>query len=395
MGARKDIPGAEEWVLQESISAYTDEAYTNAKKYLGTGITGAEAQVDKSTETFIGQLRWKKPLKPVINVVSLTDPTEGNRTTMDTDMAKYVKTVRSHGAKQVNMQVVVAQEDGLAKIGRDFSETKAQDQNDALVSVLKGIAVSEALVGAGSAGGGAGLGGQTFDNDPENKFYGFYVDLGLNKLVMDGSASAQGAARAQFFLDALGMAWKDYEPPYAYLTVTPKVLASLRAANMVDADRVTEGNIEFNTILAGKFRLIPSRTNLSFSTVERTNINAAAGVDIVGPYTSMIIMPNSVIMEELQVPLPVEIERSAASYNGGGTTDIWYRWGYILHPRGYTWNANEDAFASNGAYWEGGLGGDEMAPIASRPADDPAFKGAFVRKTQSVLSLGILPIFHS
>src|SRR6186713_2733245 len=113
MGARQDIPGATEWVLQESISAYTDEAYTNAKKYLGTGITGAEAQVDKNTETFIGQLRWMKPLKPVINVVSLVDPTEGLRTQISTDMAKYVKTVRSHGMRQVNMQAVVSQNDGL------------------------------------------------------------------------------------------------------------------------------------------------------------------------------------------------------------------------------------------------------------------------------------------
>jgi hypothetical protein len=395
MGARKDVPGATEWVLQESIAAYTDEAYTNAKKFLGTGVTGAEAQVDTSGETFIGQLRWKKPLKPVINIVSLVDPTEGQRTSVNTDMAKYVKTVRSHGARQVNMQVVVSQEDGLAKIGKDFSETKATDQNDALIAIMKGVAVSEAMVGAGSAGGSTGLGGQTFDNDPENPAYGFYVDLGLNKLILDATTAIQGAARAQFFLDALGMAWKDYEPPYAYLTVTPAVLASLRAANMVDTDRVSEGNMEFSTILAGKFRLIPSRTNLSFSATELTNLNAGAGVNIVGPKTSMIILPNSIIMEEINVPLPVEIQRVAASYNGGGTTDIWYRWGYILHPRGYTWNANEDAFASNGAYWEVGVSGDEYAPLASAPAADPTFKGAFVRKTSSVLSLGVLPIFHS
>jgi len=164
---------------------------------------------------------------------------------------------------------------------------------------------------------------------------------------------------------------------------------------MVDTDKVTEGNIEFSTILSGKFRLIPSRTNFSFTTAEKANINAAAGVDIVGPKTSMIILPNSIIMEELQVPLPVEIERAAAAYNGGGTTDIWYRWGYILHPRGYTWHGNEDAFASNGAYWEAGGGGDDMAPIASQPAADPTIKGAFVRKSTSVLSLGVLPIFHS
>jgi hypothetical protein len=396
MGARKDIPGAEEWVLQESISAYTDEAYTNAKKFLGTGITGAEAQVDKGTETFIGQLRWKKPLKPVINVVSLTDPTDGDRTGQDSDMAKYAKTVRSHGAMKINMQEVVTQQDGLAQIGKDFAETKAQDQNDSLVAVLKGVAVSEAVIGAANGGKGfpVGLGGQTFDNDPENPAYGFYVDLGLNKIIMDSTAAIQGAARAQYFLDALGMGWKDYEPPYAYLTVTPAVLASLRAANMVDTDKVTEGNIEFSTILSGKFRLIPSRTNLSFSAAELTSMNGGGGVNIVGPKTSMIILPNSVILEELVVPVPVEMERKAAAYKGGGTTDIWYRWGYILHPRGYNWYGNEDSFVKTEAWTEVGHGQDNMTTLAGAPIDATT-KGAFERKATSVLSLGILPIFHS
>ena len=38
MTARTNIPGADNFVLQESITAYSDEAYTNARKLSGTGI---------------------------------------------------------------------------------------------------------------------------------------------------------------------------------------------------------------------------------------------------------------------------------------------------------------------------------------------------------------------
>ena len=394
MGARQDIPGAENFVLQSAIGAYTDEAYTNAKKLSGTGIAGADAEIDVNTETFIGQLRWKKPLKPVINILSLTDPTDGTRTTIASNFATYVKSARSHGANQVNIQQVVTQNDGLAKIARDFSETRAQDEHNAILSVLKGVAISELVNGAASGSGAAGLGGQTFDNDPEDRKYGFYVDLGLNPLILEADAARQGAARADAFLQALGMGWKDYEPPYAYLIVSPKVLASLRSANLVDSDRVRDGQIEFETIFSGKFRLIITRANQGLSAAERTAINTGAGVDLVAPLTTFIVMPNSLAFNNMTVPLPVEVDRKAAAYQGGGVTDVWYRWGYVVHPRGYTWNGSEDQFASDANYMEIKDGSGDMIPLAGATLD-AATRGAFVRKSTSALSLGILPIFHS
>lgn len=394
MTVRTNVPGATEYVLQESIGAYTDEAYTNAKKLSGTGIAGAEAELDTTTETFIGQLRWKKPLKPVINVASLTDPTEGQRTTQSSNFAKYVKSARTHGARQVNMQQVVTQQDGLAKIAKDFSETRAQDEHNAILSVLKGVMISELLNGAASAGGGTGLGGQTFDNDPESMRYGMYVDMGLNKLIADADAAKQGAARAESFLQAMGMGWKDYEPDFAYLVVSPKVLASLRSANLVDEDRVADGMINFETIFSGKFRLIVTRANQGLTSAERTSLNAGAGIDLVGPETTFIVLPNSLAFNGLNVPLPVEIQRNAAAYQGGGTTDVWYRWGYIVHPRGYSWEASEDAFAADADYME--VSADDAAWTSLAAATVGATtKAAFQRKATSALSLGILPIFHS
>lgn len=138
MTVKTNLAGATNYVLQEAITGYSDEAYTNARKLSGTGIVGSNPQIDPSTETFIGQIRWNKPLNPTINVASLTDATNGTPTTYSTDYLRYIKTVRTHGAEKVNMQEVVTQIDGLAKIGRDFGETRAQDEHNAILAVCKG-----------------------------------------------------------------------------------------------------------------------------------------------------------------------------------------------------------------------------------------------------------------
>lgn len=395
MTVKTNLAGATNYVLQEAISAYADEAYTTAKKLSGTGIVGSNSQIDTNTETFIGQIRWEKPLNPTINVASLTDATDGTPTTTAQDYLTYIKTVRTHGASKVNMQQVVTQTDGLAKIGRDFAETRAQDEHNAILSVLKGVALSEVLYGAAAASGATGLGGQTFANDPTDKKYGFYVDLGASKAVVDASASVQGAARAEGFLQAIGKAWKDYEPEYAYLVVSPEVYASLRSANLVDQDSVTEGNVTFSTIFNGKFRLIQTRAAQSFSSAELTKINTGAGVDIVGTKTSFVVLPGAIAMEPLAVPEPTEIYRDARKYKGGGTTDVWYRWGYVACPAGYDWIGATNAFPSDADFMKAVEGGTPTALTSVVSASLASTTGIFNRKVTSALSLGILPIFHS
>jgi hypothetical protein len=389
------------YVLQEAIGAYSDEAYTTAKKLSGTGITSSNPQIDTSTETFIGQMRWFKPLNPTINVASLTDSTDGTKTNYDTDYSTYIKTVRTHGAEKVNMQQIVTQQDGLAKIGRDFGETRAQDEHNAILSVLKGVAVSELLNGAATGTGVTGVGGQTFTNDPADKSYGFYVDLGTNKITTANGVSPagatnyayQGASRAEGFLNAFGMAFKDYEPDWAYLAVSPETLASFRSANFVDETTIVDGNINFNTIFNGKFRLITTRASQSLSSAELTKINTGAGVDVVGTKTSFIVLPGAIAMENLTVPDSVEVYRDANKYKGGGTTSIWNRWGYVLAPAGYDWNGAKTAFPSDADYMGVVEGGVTKALTAASVIGST--RGVWTRKTQSALSLGILPVFHS
>ena len=390
-----DLAGADNYVLQSAISAYTDEAYTNAKKLSGTAIVGSNPQIDKDTETFIGQIRWMKPMNPTINVASITDPTDGTPSTYGSDYLRYIKTVRTYGGNKVNMQQVVTQVDGLAKIGRDFGEHRSQDEHNAILAVCKGVALAEALYGAGSASGQSGLGGQTFENDPTNRRNGFYVDLGASKTVGAATTSSQGAQRAEAFLNAFGMAYKDYEPEYAYLIVSPETVAMLRSANLVDQDRVVDGSVSFNTIFQGKFRLIQTRATQGFTAAEMTKINTGAGVDITGNKTSFIVLPGALAMESLDVPVPVEIDRKASSYKGGGSSAIWNRWGYVLAPAGYNWIGNEEAFPSDADYMSVKEGTDTKAITAAASATLDGVTGVWERKFQSALSLGILPVFHS
>lgn len=393
MTLRTNVTGADNYVLQEAISAYSDEAYTNARKLTGTGIIGPNPNIDTSTETFIGQVRWYKPLNPVINTASLTDPTNGSTTSFGSDYLNYVKTVRTHGASKVNLQQVVTQADGLAKVGRDFGETRAQDEHNAILAVLKGVAISEALNGAATGSGSTGLGGQTFENDPASKRHGFYVDLGANKPVVAATAALHGAARAEGFLQAFAMAYKDYEPEYAYLVTSPEVMASLRSANLIESTTVTEANVTFQTIFGGKFRIIQTRASQGMSTAELAAINTGAGVDIVGTKTSFIVLPGSLAQQKLSVPNETEIGRTPAAFKGGGTTEIWYRWGYVLAPAGYNWNGSQEAFPTDDDYRKVAESGTQKALTGITTIAN--VRGNWDRKTTSALSLGILPVFHS
>jgi hypothetical protein len=413
MAVRVNVPGAfppglgnaandvrtHQFVLQSALSAYSHEAYTNAKKISSTAMIGDNPLIDTSTETYIGQTRWFKPMNPHINVASLTDPTPGTLSTYSSEFLKYVKTVRTYGGEKINLQHVITQQDGLAKISRDFGEHRAQDEHNALLSVLKGVAISEVLNGSGEGSGNTGLGGQTFDNDPADKRYGFYVDLGDKKLVGAASETSQGAQRAEGFLNAFGAAYKDYEPEYAYLVTSPEMMASLRSANLVDQDRVRDGNVEFNTIFQGKFRLIQTRANAGLTAAEitklRTHGTAAAKITD-GVKTSYIVLPGALAMRQLAIDEPTEIDRNASAYLGGGTTQIWYRWGYVIAPVGYDWNGSEGEFPSDTKYQY--VKQATMKPVTGGGAVTDGLVeavGTWQRKTASALSLGILPVFHS
>jgi hypothetical protein len=351
-----------------AISAYTDEMYTNAKKLNSTAIVGGDARIDPTGESFIGQLRWYKPLAAQINVASLTSAAAGNYTDVSTEIADYIKTVRTFGSQQINLQQLISQQDGLAKIARDFSEVRSQDESDAVVSTLKGVAAAEVARGAGIV---------SFDTDADVSTTGMFVDInaeGVFGTAAAGSSTARklidataiGAARGERLFKAIGMAFKDYEPDFMYMVTSPEILAELRAANLVDVTTVTDGNLTFQTIFGGKFRLILSR-------VAQGDLGASANVNDQSTKTTFLVKPGSISFTPIAVPTPVEVERNASTYTGGGSTNIWYRYGFVVHPAGYDWAGSTSVFASNTAY---------------------ATAASWSRKMNS-LNLGILPILHA
>ena len=406
-----------QFALQSALSAYSDEMYTSAKKLSGTAIVGTNAQIDPSTETFIGQTRFFKPYNTqTVNVASASDATAGTQQGYESDFLTYVKTVRTHGAREVNVQRVVSQMDGLAKIARDFGEIRAQDEHDSIMDVLRGVAAREAANGAITDGGTVRGGLQSFGHSYAtgltggstgsgstvpyaNRDVGYYVDLNgggeftgtSNGLIMDAdpAATGYGAILGENLFRAVSLGMADYEPDYCYMITSPQVMTQLRVANLVDQTTVTDGNLEFNTIFSGKFRLLMSRT-------DQGNVSTGAGVNAASTRTTFIVKPGALEMAMLSVPMPVEMFRDANTYHGSGSTDIWYRWGYVVHPMGYNWTGSQTNFARTGTFDvnRGGLNSGSGAGGNTGSGDAYSASGSWERK-YDMLNLGILPIFHA
>jgi hypothetical protein len=351
-----------------AISAYSHEAYTNAKKINGTAIVSTDGRISGDNESFIGQMRWYKPQAPVINNASLTNSAAGTYTDLSTEVADYIKAARTVGTQQVNLQSLISQQDGLAKMSRDYAEHRAQDEHNAILSVLKGVAAYEASRGTGI---------DTFDTNADGATTGFFVDINaagaFGAAAVDAATerklidnTATGAARGERLFRALGMAYKDYEGDFMYMVTSPELLADLRAANLVDTTVTTEGSMTFQTIFGGKFRLLLTRA-------AQGNVSASANVNDRSTKTTFLLKPGCVSFTGIAVPTPVEVQRNAEAYAGGGSTSIWYRWSFIAHPLGYNWAGATNAFATDAAY---------------------GTAGSWTRKMDA-LNLGILPIFHS
>lgn len=352
-----------------AISAYSNEAYTGARKINSTGIIGQDARIDLSGESFIGQMRWYKPLAAAINVPSLTNAAEGVYTDVSTEVADFIKAARTFGAQQVNLQELISKQDGLAKIANDLTEVRSQDEHNNIMAVLSGVVANEVARGPGIT---------AYDTDASAAGAGFFVDLnaaGLFGAAATGSgnarklfdSSATGAARGERLFKALGAGFKDYEPEFLYMLTSPEQLAELRASNLVDTTLVTDGNLTFQTIFGGKFRLILTRAN-------QGAYHASANVNDQSTKTTLLVKPGAISFKPIPIPMPVGIDRDEKAYTGGGATTILYRWGYVIHPYGYDWAGATSRFATVADY---------------------ALPASWERKTSSDLSLGILPIFHS
>ena len=359
--------------ISRAISGYSDEAYTNAKKLSTTPLFSNDARISASEEDFYGTVRYYKPLNPVINIATQTS-TEGSKTDISTDVAEYIKTYRTHGADQYLVQQVISGQDGLAKIGRDFGETRAQDEDDAVRSVLRGIAVAEANVGASAVSANVSLTNYTGSS------VGLFKSLGTDGLLGTGTTAS---AKLKPLISLMARAFSDYEAPQYWLFIDPETYIDLRAENLVDDNgpALTNGEVGFETMLSGKIRLFVTRSfgeDVALSTFGSTATIRArvAGATAAASDTvriAYLTLPGVFHMAPAPVVNPVAIDRDESVGTGSGLTEVWYRWSYILHPRGYSWGGSKTAFASNTHY--------AAASAWSRKAD--------------ILNLGIVPVFHN
>ena len=388
--------------LARAVSAYSDEAYTLERKIVSTGLVGSDARISGSDDDYYGTIRWYKPLGSTLQYDGSDDTTgaatvinlatqnanEGAKTSISTTTSQYVKTVRTHGADQYNVQRVISGEDGLAKIARDFGETQARDQDAALTAVLQGVASTEALTGSA---------GQT-SPDSIQASNGFHIDL--NSTTVQGFYNTTGSNDGQLvdvsitnrgdrmgrILAAASIGFKDLEPEFFYLVVQPSEYLKIRQSNFIDDERVVDGNLSFETMLGGRFRIIVSRKNFgSFAN--------ATGVQSGSTRTSFLVLPGAVSMLNLDVPNPVAFDRDESVGRGTGSVEAWYRWGYVMHPRGYSWRGVTNAFVAN------------TDATATRAANGSDVSGYFHNVTtnqrtpwarqEDMLNLGILPIFHN
>jgi hypothetical protein len=384
--------------LNKAISAYTDEMYTRAKKLVGTELVGSEAQINPNGEDFIGQVRFYKPLgnyavgatggssedvtgssNAVVNVAS-QDEDYGKTTNISTEVQTYIKTVRTHGANEYMVQSVISGQDGLSKIARDFSETRAEDEDQALRACLTGVQNTELKTANDLAPTkySDAWAGNAVDADP-SKAFGYVaaasdtVGTGSDlEPLVDLTQSAPGR-RVEHIIRAMG-AYSDYAPDFVYMVVSPDTYLDIKVANLVDDERVTDGNISFETLLGGVIRVIVSRNfGVSLGSVTYA---ALSGVTAIEPKVSYMMLPSSLFMSMVSVPNPVAVDRNEGVGMGSGRTTAWYRWGYVMHPRGYSFVGTQTAFATNAA-----LAGSVATPAWDRKAD--------------ILNLGILPIFHA
>jgi len=354
--------------IELAIAAYVDEAYTEEKRITTSGIVTTDDRIDVSKESYIGQLRAYNPISANINTPSLTNAADGAFSDISTHVSTFIKSARSVGFDQVNLQELISQQDGFEKVARDMAELKAQDRQKAVMGVLRGVAAAEAAVGS------QGINSFNDGVDPAN---GFYVDLnadgefgaaaanaGEGRKLVDSSIS--GAAAGERLFRSVGMAYQDYEDDYFYLITSPEMLADFRGANLVDEDPIEDGNLMFQTIYGGKFRLLLSRTNQGDRGGD-TNVNEFS------KKTTLIVREGAISFTDIEAPNPVELDRNASSYLGGGNTEMWHRWSHVVHPAGYDWSGATNRFPEYSDY--------EAAASWNRTSD--------------VLNLGILPIFHS
>ena len=399
-GTGSVVSGVGTNAIRRAISAYSDQEYTDNVRIAGTALVGSDARISTSDEDYYGTIRWTRTLgdldgqaidrqdvqansfNTAINLAT-EDSTEGQTTDVRYDSAKYIKTMRTMGAEQYNVTQVLSQApNAIEKVSRDFGITRARDADAALMAMLRGVALEESR----------GTNGQLVSS-PRNDSNGFYFETGGsnggNSLVTTGSANNRGAVLGTSLYTAMAAGFGDLEPDFMYLLTDVETFQAIRAANLVDDTPIRDGNVDVQTLLSGKIRLIVSQSLSSHNASGQTNVGSAANK------TSYLMLPGALYQHDLSVPNPVAFDADESRGGGAGEREIWYRWGNIYHPRGYSWEGRVDGFVQNqGTFTAADRAAAGGASGVRALVNTSANQFQAWERKETVGNLGILPIFH-
>ena len=370
--ALKTIQSSDFQTIAQAISTYANATYTGAARIVSTGLVTRDVDVDGGMESRTGTIRYFKYNVPTINIASESD-SDGVVSEVNTDKEQYIKTVRTYGLEEYLVSQVLTQNTGMDKAGENVADFMATTRDNSLWGVLDGVSTREALTGVGQVSPDAVAA------------TGFHVDLGstANQAFYKGTAGklfdeeqTTPGAMVSPLLAAISIGFKDRLPPFMYLVTSPGQLLKLRQANVIDTDHVTDGNVQFETILSGLVRLVVSRT-------KGRDQSGATGVTSTSDNTSYIVLPGAIALNDVDVRRPIAFSQDESKGLGSGKDQIWARTGYIIHPRGYNWNAVTTAFP--------GDAGDGV----SFYNDETATRASSWESKAEVVNKMILPIYHA
>lgn len=360
-----------------AASVYFNEYTKDTRSLMDTGIvTRNPPNINTDGESFIGQLRFYRDEDLYINTPSYSDSTEGTTSTITTGLMTYIKVARSWGFSTNELNAIISEEGSLKNVAQRVAERSRRGYrrllDQELFSVLRGYA--EAM---------AATQGITDFGQYDDPARSFMIDLNAaghfgpqpttqaeaRTLIDTTVGSADGAKR---LFEAVSMAWGEKEDSYYYLVVDNKTLTAIRSLNMTDQTRVVDGEVEFETILSGKFRLIARNeppavvpgAHLATPTNAVTEFSTRA---------SYVIEPGAFAFRRIPIEVPIEAHTNPAAYRGAGEKSIWTRVSHVIHPYGMSWAGATNAFPS-------------QSDLATGTNWSVEYSGT---------NLAILPIFHA
>ena len=265
-------------------------------------------------------------------------------------MKTYAKCLRSFGADFEKV------EDYLDYADR-FVDAQAKNESKAIESVIKGVVNSDIGLGVDTVD-------YTYDieyplvslfNDNSNCLFNY----GINVITEDNEEYLQ-----QCIFDIIDLYYKIHKSKYLYVTVNPDMLKLLRDNNKVDKETVVENGVEFTTVNNGRYRLLVSRLSQDYSSQPNVNTSLTK--------STIVISPGAISFKRIPTGKPTEISRRAEAEGGGGRTEFWYRYSFVVHPNDYDWVGSKTQY----------------------PSDNTLAFGDNWSRNSKTSTLSVLPLFH-